>query len=93
MKLWDIIRICVCIASCGILWWAAWRSEKVKSPKWRRLWLLAPLLALPIDKLGPELSMIPLYIGAVVAFFGFFMQKKQAKRVWTQYDENPQMHA
>ncbi|MBP5361700.1 MAG: peptidase S41 [Ruminococcus sp.] len=80
MKLWDIIRICVCIASCGILWWAAGRSEKVKSPKWRRLWLLAPLLALPIDKLGPELSMIPLYIGAVAAFFGFFMQKKQAKR-------------
>lgn len=80
MKLWDIIRICVCIAACGVLWWAAGRSEKIKSPKWRRLWLFAPLLALPIDKLGPELSMIPLYIGAVVAFFGFFMQKKQAKR-------------
>ncbi|MBR6070336.1 MAG: peptidase S41 [Ruminococcus sp.] len=80
MKLWDIIRICACIASCGVLWWAAGRSEKVKSPKWRILWLLAPLLALPIDKLGPELSMLPLYIGAVVAFFGFFMQKKLAKR-------------
>ena len=64
MKLWDIIRICVCIASCGVLWWAAGRSEKIKSPKWRRLWLFAPLLALPIDKLGPELSMIPLYIGS-----------------------------
>lgn len=80
MKLWDIIRICACIASCGVLWWAAGRSEKVRSPKWRILWLLVPLLALPIDKLGPELSLLPLYIGAVVAFCGFFMQKKQAKR-------------
>ncbi|MDO4862622.1 MAG: S41 family peptidase [Ruminococcus sp.] len=80
MKLWDIIRICACIASCGVLWWAAGRSEKVRSPKWRRLWLLAPLLALPIDKLGPDRALLPLYIGAVAAFCGFFAQKRQAKR-------------
>lgn len=80
MELIDILRICVCITYCGVLWWASGHLETVKSPKWKILWLFIPLLAFPIDNLGPDLSLIPLYIGTIIAFSGLFTEKRQIRR-------------
>ena len=77
----DIIAVGVCIAACGGLWWLADHAERVKSPKWKMFWLCVPLLALFITKYGPDWSLLPLYIGSVIAMLGFFTAARKSKQL------------
>lgn len=76
----DIIAVAVCIDACGGLWWLAEHAERVKSPKWKMFWLCVPVLALLITKYGPDWSLLPLYIGSVIAMLGFFTSSKKSKQ-------------
>ena len=80
MKTFDIIAVAVCVLGCGFLWWMAARAERVVSTKTKLLWLLIPAAAVLVAKDGPELSLLPLYLGAVIAGLGFFTEKKTARQ-------------
>lgn len=80
MKLMDIIAVTVCAAACGGLFWLAGYADRVKSTKWKRLWLFVPLLAVGISKYGLTVSLLPLYLGSVIAALGFFTELSGIRR-------------
>ncbi len=80
MKLFDIIAVAVSVLGCGFLVWLSARAEKVISTKTKLFWLYLPVAAILIAKDGPDISLLPLYLGAVIAGLGFFTEKKTARQ-------------
>ncbi|HAG14292.1 MAG TPA: peptidase S41 [Ruminococcus sp.] len=80
MKLIDIIAVTACMLCCAGLWRFAVYADDVKNTKHKLLWLLPPVLAFVITKEGPELSLLPLYLGAVIAACGFFTEQKNMRQ-------------
>lgn len=74
MQTIDLIAVAVCVLGCGGLWLLADHADRVKSTKWKLLWLLLPVLSFFITKRGPDISLLPLYLGAVIAALGFFTE-------------------
>ena len=79
MKAFDIIALAVCLLGCGFLWWMANRAEKIISTKTKLWWLAVPAAAVLVAKDGPELSLLPLYLGAVIAALGYFCEGKSVR--------------
>ena len=71
----DMIAVAVCVLGCILLMRLAAHADRVKSTKWKLLWLLLPVCAFAVTKDGPELSLLPLYLGAGIAALGFFTEK------------------
>lgn len=80
MKMMDIIAVGVCAAACGGLFWLAGYADRVKSTKWKIFWLIVPLLAIGVSKHGLTVSLLPLYLGAVIAALGFFTELSGIRR-------------
>ncbi len=77
----DLTAFLVCAAFCVILWMLADRADRVKSTKWKLLWLIPAAGAFLIPKYGPDLSLLPLYLGAVIAALGFFTENKRNRKM------------
>ena len=80
MQIIDLIAVAVCVLGCGALWLLAERADRIKSTKWKLLWLLLPVPAFVITKRGPDISLLPLYLGTVIAALGFFTEAKPRRQ-------------
>ena len=80
MQIIDLIAVAICVLGCGALWLLAERADRIKSTKWKLLWLLLPVPAFVITKRGPDISLLPLYLGTVIAALGFFTEAKPRRQ-------------
>ena len=76
----DLIALAVCVLGCGVLWKLADLADRIKSTKWKLCWLVLPVCAFAITRYGPELSLLPLYLGTVIAASGFFTEQSGSRK-------------
>lgn len=79
MKQFDILALLFGLAACIVLFILADRADRSKSTGWKRCWLI-PLLTVIVAKDGPELSLLPLYLGSLIALTGFFTEQKKLRQ-------------
>ncbi len=78
MKSTDILAILAGAAICAGLYFLAGYAERVKSTKWKLFWL-APVVTHVIAK-SLDISLMPLYLGILIAATGFFTEQKSVRR-------------
>ena len=77
----DIVIIAVLPALSIALWMMADFTEKVRSSRWRMLWLVPGLICLSLVYIaGFEKLMIPAYLAAVILTAGLFKPEKKPRR-------------
>ncbi|MBR1693606.1 MAG: peptidase S41 [Lachnospiraceae bacterium] len=81
MNSYDIFLIAAELLGAGVLFWLGGYAEQVRNSKWRICYALPFALCLLAAALsGFEISMLSVYLGAILLLGGFLLEKKTIRR-------------